>query len=92
MKAWRTMWSDFDTTLKKSKHKYLEKEILKTLLLKGIKDEFLELLNLIGNGDFFQLSYDDVCELCIRYSRGISKAGKNSREFSSFISKSTTRT
>jgi len=82
----------FRYNLQKSKHKYLEKDILKTLLLKGIKDEFLELLNLIGKGEVFQLSYDDVCELCIRYSRGISKAGKNSREFSSFFSKSATRT
>ena len=37
------------------------------------------------------MSYDDVFELRIRYSRGISKAGKNSREFSSFFSKSATR-
>lgn len=70
----------------------MEKEILKTLLLNGIKDEFLELLNLIRKGDVFQLSYDDVCELCIRYSRGLSKAGKNSREVSFLFSKSTTRT
>jgi len=70
----------------------LEKEILKTLILKGIKDEILEILNLIGKFDIFHLSYDDVCDLCIRYSRGISKADKNSREFSSFLSKSTTRT
>ena len=69
----------------------MEKEILKTLLLKVIKDEFLELLNLIGKGDVFQLSYDDVCELCIRYSRGISKAGKNSRDVFSLFSKSATR-
>ena len=41
---------------------------------------------------FFGLSYDDVCKLCIKYSRGISKASKNSREVSSFFSKSTTRT
>ena len=61
----------FHYNLQKSKHKHLEKESLKTLLLKGIKDKFLELLNLIGKGDVFQLSYDDVCELCIRYSRGI---------------------
>ena len=43
----------FQYNLQKSKHKLLEKEILKTLLLKGIKDEFLELLNLIGKGDVF---------------------------------------
>ena len=82
----------FQYNLQKSKHKHLEKEILKTLLLKGIKDEFLELLNLIGKGDAFQLSYEDVCELCIRYSRGISKAGKNSKEASYFFSKFATRT
>ena len=70
----------------------MEKEILKTLILRGIKDKFLELLHLIGKGDVFQLSYDDVCELCIRYSRGISKAGKNSRDVCSFFSKSATRT
>jgi len=82
----------FHYNLQKLKHKCLEKEILKILLLKGIKDEFLELLNLIGKGDVFQLSYDDVCELCIRYLRGIFKTGKNSREFCSFFSKYVTRT
>ena len=43
----------FQYNLQKSKHKHLEKEILKTLLLKGIKGEFLELLDLIGKGDVF---------------------------------------
>jgi len=81
----------FHYNLQKSKHKHLKKEILKTLLLKGIKDEFLKLLNLIGS-DLFQLSYDDVCELCIKYSRGISKASKNSRDVCSFFSKSATKT
>lgn len=43
----------FQYNLQKSKYKHLEKEILKTLLLKGIKDECLEILNLIGKGDVF---------------------------------------
>lgn len=66
----------FRYNLQKSKHKNLGKETLKTLLLKGIKDEFLESLNLVGVGDVSHLSYDDVCKLCISYSRGISKFGK----------------
>jgi len=70
----------------------LEKKILKTLILKAIKDEILEILNLIGKCEVFQLSYDDVSDLCIRYSRGISKATKNSRECSSFLAKYATRT
>ena len=41
----------FQYNLQKSKYKHLEKEILKMLILKGIEDEFLELLNLIGKGD-----------------------------------------
>ena len=73
----------FRYNLQKSKHKNLVKETLKTLLLKGMKDEFLESLNIIGVGDVCHLSYDDVCKLCISYSRGISKLGKNSREPSS---------
>ena len=43
----------FRYNFQKSKHKYLEKEISKTLLLKGIKDELLELLNIIGKGNVF---------------------------------------
>ena len=38
-------------------------------------------------GEVFQLSYDDVCELCIRYSRGKYKIGKNSKELYSIFLK-----
>ena len=31
----------------------------------------------MGTGDVFQLSYDDVCELCRRYSRGKFNTSKN---------------
>ena len=68
----------FRYNLQKSKHKNLVKETLKTLLLKGIKDEFLESLNPIGARDVSHLPYDAVCKLCISYSRVISKLGKNS--------------
>lgn len=67
------------------------KETLKTLLLKGIKDEFVESLNIIRAGDVSHLPYNDVCKLCIIDSRGISKLGKNSREPSSQFLKSTTK-
>ena len=78
----------FQYNLQISKERKLGKETLKTLLLKGIQDEYLEILNLIGTSDVIQLSYDDVCELFIRYSRGNSKIGNNSNELSSrfFIS------
>ena len=50
---------------------------MKRLLLKGIKNEYLENLSLMGTGDVFQLPYDDVCELCRRYSRGKFKTRKS---------------
>ena len=53
------------------------KDTLKRLLLKGINNEYLEFLSLMGKGDVFKLPYDDVCELCRRYSRGKFKADKN---------------
>lgn len=67
------------------------KETLKTLLLKGIKDEFFEPLSLIGASDVSHLPYDDFRKLCISYSRGISNISKNSRELSSQFFESTTK-
>ena len=51
---------------------------MKTLLLKGIQAKYLEVLNLIGTGNVFQLAYDDICELCRMYSRWNFNTGKNS--------------
>ena len=69
----------------------MEKETLKTLLLKGIKDEFLEYLNLIVANEVSHLPYDDICKFCISYSRGITKISKNSRKLSSEFLESTTK-
>ena len=49
-------------------------------------------MNPIGTGNVFQLAYDDICELCRRYSRGKFKTGKNSKERLSLFLKSTAKT
>ena len=67
----------FQYNLQRSKLRQLGKDTLKKLLLKGIKNEYLEILNLMGTGDVSQLSYDNVCELCRRYSRGKFNISKN---------------
>jgi hypothetical protein len=82
----------FQYNLRRSKQKQLAKETLKTLLPKGIHDESLEILNLMGTCDVFQLPYDDICELCRRYSRGNFKTSKNSSEPSSQYFKSAAKT
>ena len=82
----------FQYNLQISKQRKLGEETLKTLLLKGIQDEYLEILNLMGTCDVFQLSYDDDCELCIRYSRGNFKTSNNSKEIPSLFLKSVAKT
>ena len=67
----------FQYNLQRSKQRKLGKETLKTLLLKRIQANYLEILNLKGTSNVFQLAYDDICELCRRYSRGNFKTGKN---------------
>ena len=77
----------FQYNLQISKQRQLGKETLKTLLLKGIQAEYLEILNVMGIGNVFQLAYDDICELCRRYSSGNFKTGKNSKELLSLFFK-----
>jgi hypothetical protein len=45
-------------------------EVLKATLIKGMKDEWVETLNLMGKGDIYQENYDNIILLCIRCSQG----------------------
>ena len=46
----------------------------------------------MGTCNVFQLAYDDVCELCTRYSRGNFKTGNNSKKILSLFLKSAAKT
>ena len=47
-------------------------EVLKETMIKGMKDKWVEMLNLMGKGDIYQENYDDIILFCIRCSRGSS--------------------
>lgn len=47
----------------------LDKSTLKTLLLKEIREECTEPLNLMGCSDISGKKYDYICELCRIYSQ-----------------------
>ena len=47
--------------------------VLKIILLRRIRDVFLEMLNLLGKGDISKNSVEKIMELCKRYSRGSSR-------------------
>ena len=51
-------------------------DVLKIILLRGIRENFLGMLNLMGKGDILKESFENIIELCRRYSRGSSKTNK----------------
>jgi hypothetical protein len=46
----------------------LSGEVLQATLIKGMKDEWVDTLNLMGKGDIYQETYDEIVQLCISYS------------------------
>lgn len=48
-------------------------DILKIILLQGIRDDCLDMLNLLGKGDISKEKFQDIVELCRRCSGGSSK-------------------
>ena len=58
--------------VQRSRHLYLDTNILKMIFLRGIRDEHLDILNLLGKGHISKESYQDILTLCQRSSRGTS--------------------
>jgi hypothetical protein len=48
----------------------VSKDILKTMLLKGVREDRLDMLNILGKGDISKESYEDIVDLCKICSRG----------------------
>ena len=51
--------------VKREKMDHLDEETLKSLLLRAVKDEWIDLLNLTGKGDISQLPFADIFDLCV---------------------------
>jgi hypothetical protein len=66
--------------LQRSSHPNVSKDILKTILLKGVRDDSLDMLKMLGKGDISKESYDEIVNLCKRCSRGDSRNRLNSRD------------
>ena len=62
----------FQYNLQKSTYAYLPlpDNVLKTTLLKGMKEQWVETLNIMGKGDIYQESFADIIDMCIRSLRG----------------------
>ena len=54
-------------------------DVLKIILLRSIRDDFLDMLNLLGKGDISKESFENIVELCKRYSRGSSRNNRRDK-------------
>ena len=53
--------------------------VLKIILLRVIRDDFLDMLNLLGKGDISKESFEKIVELCKMYSRGSSRNNRQDK-------------
>ena len=57
-------------------HTTMGLDVLKIILVHGIREDYLGMLNLLGKGDISKESFEKIVELCKRYSRGSSRNNK----------------
>ena len=50
--------------VQRSRHMDLDLDILKMIFLRGIRDEHLDILNLLKKGDISKESYKEIMTLC----------------------------
>ena len=66
----------FQYNMQRSRQNGLNDYTFKILLLRGIRDDCIDLLNLMGAGDVSLLKYVEICDLYRRYSRNSSWSGR----------------
>ena len=66
----------FSYNLQKSKYNSLTPEMIRTIFMKGIREEYLDILNVMGKGDISYLPFDEIQDLCQKYLRGKARTGK----------------
>jgi hypothetical protein len=69
--------------LQRSGHPDVSKDILKAILLKGVREDCLDMLNMLGKGDISKESYEDIVDLYKICSRG-SKRNKSATKDTTF--------
>jgi hypothetical protein len=70
----------FSYISQKSKYHDLPDEAVRTLFLKGISEEYIEILNLMESCDISHKPFTEICEMCRNYSRSRAKNGKSVRD------------
>jgi len=79
----------FHYNLQRSKHTDLDHEILKTIFIRGMRDDCLDTLNLLGKREISQEPLAKNINICLRCYRGLSKGRSTIQDASARIQKST---
>ena len=80
----------FQLSYKRAQNFTMDNESLKLVLLIGFREDLMETLNLLSNGDIYQLGYNDIKIIFKNHSRSSRKEGRSSRGFTSQYSNLTT--
>lgn len=59
----------FIFSLQRCRRPDLTLDTIKILFLRGIRDDTMDALNLIGKGDISKLSFEEICDICRNYLR-----------------------
>jgi hypothetical protein len=73
----------------KTKQFSLDTATVRNIFLKGVRDDCIEVLNLMSSGDIYKNPFAYIAEYCKRYSRSQAKMGKIIRDPTNIIAKPT---
>lgn len=73
---------------KRARHT-LDPEPLKLVLLRGIREDILEILNMMSRGEIYQIPYNNIKNVFKNHSRAARKKDRASQDLSSFSSSTT---
>jgi len=73
----------------KTKQFPLDTTTVRTIFLKGVRDDCIEVLNLMSYGDVYQNPFADIAEYCKRYFCNQAKIRKSVRDPTNKITKPT---
>lgn len=59
----------FSYSPQKAKQHSLNSDTIRTIFLKDIRDEYLDILNIMGKGDISNFPFHEIVDLCQKYSR-----------------------
>jgi len=60
----------FQYNLQRSPYENMPDNVLKNTMIKGMKDQWVETMNIMGKGDIYQEYYGNIIDFCIMCSRG----------------------